>query len=277
MRNEVMSFLRYPNDYFKNRSWGKRHKLEQNFLNKLQFFINDEIKPSFVGLVRARASLNNPAYFKFRYNELRRLFGRKLFMLSQEHFAGILRLSLVEKYGAWHKVPPEEVQKMLDKLMKQSKFRDKSDFLVNRMFENTKDMFAPTLKEMGVKDFPRNIMEEIAEEMSKDMSAIGRTIYTHTTYFINSAYEIQFKQRDPQNVFLFLWQTRPDLRRTVQCEMIDQMVKDEAKRDKEGGISIDRLKAIVTQVGNMEGFKKANPGIDWVPHYNCRSGIRRIV
>ena len=268
--------MRYPNEYFRNRSQGIRFKLEQNYLNKMQYYLNTEMKPMFRYLLRTNAG-KELASFPSKHRMLMRKFEKKMLKLAEEHFTDILKLSLTEKYGAWHRVPSSEVRAMRIHLMKQSRFQSKAKFLTKRAFDNIEKHFFLNKEEREEENYLEKAMDQISDSMNKSMSAFGRTVYTHSTYFINSAYEIQYRNRDPQKKFLYIWGTRPDHRRTAQCTMIDQMVTDEAKKKNKIGLSLDRLKEIVTQVSNMEGFKKASPGIDWTPHYNCRSGIIRVV
>lgn len=271
-----MSSLKYQNNYIKNRSQGIRFKLEQNFLNKLVYFFNTEIRPVFRGLIRARAGMNNK-YFTERYSEMKHIFQDKAHQLAIEHFTGILKLSLTDKYGAWHKVPKDEVSMMLNKLMKQAKINSKINYISRRMFSQMKPLFSPTLKEMREDEFIQNSIRSLMDIVNKNMSAFGGLIYTQSTYFMNSAYEIQFRTRDPENKFIYIWGTRPDNRRTPQCAMIESKVEAKMKKDKVEGLSLDDLKKIVTDVANMEGFKNANPYLSWTPHYGCRSGIERII
>lgn len=268
-----MSNLKYPNNYYKNRSRGIRFKLEKSFLNKLTYYVNEEIKPFLARFARLQAEHNNPDVFNVRMKELERNFAEKMEVLALKHFRDILKLSLTEKYGAWHRVPPRAVSDMLKVLWKQSKYGDKSKFFAKETFRKMRPLFKQSVKEWYDKG-EAPVVESITELMDKEMSRVQKSVYTHSTYFVNSAYEIQFKQRDPGNYYRYIWGTRPDKRRTIQCEMIDQKVKKESKNK---GVTLARLEEIVKEISNMPGFKKANPQIKWTPHYNCRSGIERVV
>ena len=272
-----MTNLRYPNNYFKNRGQGIRFKLEKGFLNKMQFYVYEEVVPIFHRFIKTRGATNNPKYFEERFLQMQNKFVIKLEEVAKAHFRDILKLSLTEKYGAWHKVPPKEVSAMLKLLMKQSKFVSKSKFLVRKFFNDAKPFFYPTHEQLLADNFPDNMMKDVVDKLSKGMSGLGRMVYTYSTYFINSAYEIQFRARDPKNDFRYIWGTRPDHRRTPQCELIEKKVNEEKKKKKEKGVTLDRLKEIVDKVANMPAFIKANPEINWVPHYNCRSGLERVV
>lgn len=270
------SNLRYDNNYFRNRSQGIRFKLEQNFLNKLQYYIYDDVMPILKNFANIRALNNNPEYFNGRINAMKLLFSKKIEELAKKHFRDILKLSLTKKYGAWHKVPPHEVSKMLNLLWKQSKFAEKSKYFANSLFQQSKPLFKQSAKQFQ-SEGSQIIVDAVSDLFVKGMGSMSRTVYTHSTYFMNSAYEIQFRARDPQDNFRYIWGTRPDNRRTIQCQTIEELVTKEMKEEKEEGVTLDKLEEIVNKVANMEGFKKANPNIKWTPHYGCRSGIERIV
>lgn len=272
-----MTNLRFPNNYFKQRYKKNRFRLDQHFLNQIQDYIYNSLKPSLTGLVRARTAKANPEYFKGRYSNLQTQMEKAVMEFSIEHFEDIIRLSLFEKYRSWHKIPKEEVDRMLELLLDKSKFSRKIKYYVNKTFDTIKPKFSPKLKEFKEKNFVKDTMEEIQDMMNRNTGSFSSVVYTHSTYFVNSAYEIQFRQRDPKDLFLYRWGTRPDNRRTPQCAMIDQLVKKQMKITKEEGVKIDWLKTTVDRVANMRGFKKANPDIPWVPHYGCRSGLERVV
>ncbi len=222
---------------------------------------------------KIRAATNKPDYFTSRMLQMQKAMGVKLQELSLEHFRNVLKLSLTEKYGAWHKVPPREVTKMLDVLWKQSKFADKANYFSRRIFQEARPLFFQTPAEI-IKEGTDAMEEAVQHLFVTQMSKMASSIYTHTTYFINSAYELQFRERDPLQKFKFIWQTRPDNRRTPQCELIAEKITKEGKGN---GVKLDRLIKIVHEVANMVGFRKANPEIHLVPHYSCRSSISRVV
>ena len=277
MNELILKSFRYNNDYWKGREQGIRFKLEKDFLNKLQFHLYDDVFPIIKRMITNRMATNAPDQFKLRYSEIRSEFIDKVVELSQAHFRDILKLSLVERYGAWHKVPPRVVTELMSKLVIQSNFVAKAKHYARIIFSRARADFFPSIEKIQDPEFPDNVITGIADIFSAGMGRMSQMVYTHSTYFLNSAYELQFQTRDPTELFRYEWLTRPDARRTPQCAMIERMIEEEAKQNKEKGVKLSRLKKIVHQVANMEGFKKANPGINLVPHYNCRSSIARMV
>lgn len=277
IQQAILKSFRYDNDYWKGREQGIRFKLEKDFLNKLQFHLYDDVYPVIKRMIKIRMAKNAPDQFTERYAEIRREFVDKVVELAQAHFRDILKLSLVQKYGAWHKVPPRVVTELMNTLVIQSNFVAKAKHYARVIFSRARPDFFPSIKKIQDPDFPDNVITGVTHIFSAGMGRMSQMVYTHSTYFLNSAYELQFRTRDPTELFRYEWLTRPDARRTPQCELIERMVEKEYKKNKEKGLKLSRLKEIVTQVANMKGFKKSNPEIPWTPHFGCRSSIARMV
>ena len=113
------------------------------------------------------------------------------------------------------------------------------------------------------------ITEKIVKELglSKGQArTIGRT---EMTSVLNTAREIDYKERDPKDEFKYKWLNPLDDRTTPQCREITKRTK--------GGVSMKDLKIIVKEVAEKYaegGFKYTR---EFLPHINCRSSFIRIV
>lgn len=92
---------------------------------------------------------------------------------------------------------------------------------------------------------------------------------------INSARESKYRTRDPEKKFKYHWGIRTDQRTTPQCLEIARRVNKRMAETGEVGVELDWLKAIINQVA-VEIDPKWSIR-EWVPHYNCRSVLKRVV
>ena len=117
----------------------------------------------------------------------------------------------------------------------------------------------------------------ITKVMNTFSAQFQSSIITRTTNAINWGRELSYRQLDLDGSDRYRWSIHKDTRVTPQCVMIDQMVRQEAKVKNEHGVTLNRLKQIIDFVANLPQFQRANPNLDWTPHYRCRSEVIRVM
>lgn len=270
--------LQYPNNYFKDRSRGIRFKLEKNFLNKITRYNYAVLFPELEKLLKNKLHQKNSGLFAEKINDLKNQLNNKVLLEAERHFKDILKVNLSENFeGSWFKVPDRAVTSAYDSLLMQTKYKRNVETLINRAFGSLTNKYYEIDEQRLSKDITNEIMSSLENILNKNVIKIQRLTYTNTTRAVNRGREIQYRERDPTNQFRYVWQTVPDKRRTPQCAQIVLRVESEMKRTNENGVTLSRLKMIVDEIANLPTFKKSNPNIDWVPHWNCRSTIRKVV
>ena len=274
----MTSLLQLPNDFYIQRSRGIRYQLEKNFLNKIVQHNFKQTFPALKRLIRSKEYKNNPSVFGSKLHEEKRALTNKIMESAEEHFMNILKLNLSENFqGSWFKVPQEAITPAYQSLLIQNDFKKNIETIVNNAFNNILNNFYNIGDDPLNKKAIDNIFAVMGTNIERAVTRVQRYTYTVTTRTYNLAREIQFRERDPTNQFRYVWGTVPDSRRTPQCAEIERRVKSEMNRTGEKGVTLDRLKQILNEVANLPMYVRANPNIEWTPHWNCRSGIRRIV
>ena len=128
-----------------------------------------------------------------------------------------------------------------------------------------------SLHQLKLKDFKSYLVERAIARFNRYYSSISVEMQAA----INSARESKYRQRDPEGKFLYRWGIRKDNRTTDQCLEIDRRVRERMRQTKKIGVELDWLKALINQVA-IEHDSKYNVR-DWVPHYRCRSVLKRVV
>ena len=268
--------LKLPNQFYADRSRGVRYKLEQQFLNKIVHFTNTELYPALEVLIQRKTFQKDPTKFAQKMKDLEKELTQRIFSLADKHIKDILKVNLSDNFeGSWFKVPDKAIDENYNSLILQSKYKKNIETIISRTFGLLTNRFFLITESRLSKKIVEELMKTLKDTMRSSISRIQRLTYTNTTLAVNRGREIQFRQRDPNNTYRYKWQTVPDKRRTPQCEQIVLRVEADMRRTGDKGVTLSRLKQIVTEVANLPQFRKSNPNIDWTPHYNCRSTIRR--
>jgi len=131
------------------------------------------------------------------------------------------------------------------------------------------------LKELVVAHYAGDIPEGKKKKFRAELAKFTAVINTESQQAINTGRELEYHARDPLNRYRYTWGIRRDHRTTPQCLEIAQRVEEEKQLNREKGVRLDRLKSIVREVALK--YDPDYPYRDWVPHYNCRSSLRRVV
>lgn len=109
-------------------------------------------------------------------------------------------------------------------------------------------------------------LRKIAEDAESRLAGIARTEMAST---VNVGREIAYKHRDPENAFRYHWVGPADGRTTEICRTI------KARQPTEG-LPLEDLKRLVKTVATELTQPPFQPR-DWLPHFQCRHTVQRIV
>ncbi len=115
----------------------------------------------------------------------------------------------------------------------------------------------------------------LKQRLNTQMKLFKSVVRTESQHISNSSREWVYRDRDPLNRYRYVWGIRRDHRTSQQCLEIAARVDEEKRMNREKGVRLDRLKSIVREVAMK--YAPDYPYREWVPHYNCRSKLRRII
>ncbi len=105
---------------------------------------------------------------------------------------------------------------------------------------------------------------------------LERIARTETTAITSKGREMAFQQTDPEGLHRYDWFGPNDNRNSEECPEIKRRI---AKEGKGRGVSLERVKEIQKEVVDEKNQMRKTDWVyrDWLPHANCRHGLRRIV
>ena len=116
----------------------------------------------------------------------------------------------------------------------------------------------------------KNIIDRIQADFDLDYYKAETIARTESRRVANISREQDAIANDPPDA-VYDWVGANDRRTTRVCKAIKERIKQEGK-----GVTLQRLKQIVSE----EGMRYASPGFrmidDWTPHINCRHTYRRV-
>ena len=120
------------------------------------------------------------------------------------------------------------------------------------------------------------ILNMMKRTINAETYRLERIARTETTAVTSKGREMAFKQTDPKGEHTYDWFGPHDKRNSDECPEIKRRIKAEGKGK---GVSLQRIKEIQKDVVAEKNRMRKTAWVyrDWVPHANCRHGLRRIV
>lgn len=200
-----------------------------------------------------------------RWPKLREDFRAEMTRRAKLHLRQILKLGLFEgmEEPRGVKIPEDVMDKYMRHYWRQSSF----EVAINLLLERIVPAIVATRYSGDV--------EGLKNRVSAQMNLFQAVVRNESQFAINTGRELEFRQRDPFNRFRYRWGILRDHRTTPQCMEIAETVERLSRERNDRGLPLEELKQLINYVA-VKHDPKWRPR-DWVPHYNCRSGLERVV